>query len=191
VNGNRAWIAAAAVRRRWLDTLFARRTAPKETTLFIASQLVSMPGPLRNAMTRAPHLPLFGELTGHPSHDQLAAWPSPRLAMIPLAVLVTAYEDQMGGESGKTTWRSDVYSACSTSEAGAYLRFLAAAGYELSAIERAVADGVPYGGDHPTADMLAADTEPVGDEAASGSKQPGDKANVPPAGDADARQQGA
>jgi ParB family chromosome partitioning protein len=190
VQGNRAWIAAAAVRRRWLDAMFARRTAPKEAPLFIAGQLLSMPGPLRNAMTRAPHLPMFGELTGHLSHDQLAAWAAARLPMIPLAMIVTAYEDQMGGESGKTTWRSDVYSACSTSEAGDYLRFLAATGYELSAIERAVVDGFTYTGDHPADDIFAADSAPAGDgESATGSKQPGDIAEPVDSGDAGARQE--
>jgi ParB family chromosome partitioning protein len=53
---------------------------------------------------------------------------------MPLAVIVVAYEDQMGGEGGKATWRPDRYSPCHRDEAGAYLRFLASLGYELSLI---------------------------------------------------------
>ena len=45
IEGNKAWTAATEVRRRWLGTLFARRTAPRELTQFIARQLITMPEP--------------------------------------------------------------------------------------------------------------------------------------------------
>ena len=48
IEGNRAWKAAAEVRKRWLAaSLFARRTAPREAAQFVARQLLTMPDPLR------------------------------------------------------------------------------------------------------------------------------------------------
>jgi ParB family chromosome partitioning protein len=55
---------------------------------------------------------------------------------------------------GKNTWRTDRYSPCPRREAGAYLTFLASIGYPLSAIEQALADGVPYTGDIPAGPAL-------------------------------------
>jgi hypothetical protein len=99
----------------------------------------------------------------------------------------------MGGESGKGTWRSDIYSPCSTSEAGVYLRFLAATGYELSAIEGAVADGVAYTGGQPGNDLLGAGTEPGDGESGSGGSSESDEPPVvtEPVPDGDAAHQDA
>ena len=57
------------MRRRWLETLFARRTAPREVAPFIARQLLTMAEPLRSGLARAPGQGLFTQLTGHDSHD--------------------------------------------------------------------------------------------------------------------------
>ena len=57
--------AAAEVRKRWLASLFARRTAPREAALFAARQLLAMPDPLRAGLATAPRQPLFTEITGH------------------------------------------------------------------------------------------------------------------------------
>ena len=177
VEGNRAWIAAAAVRHRWLQALFTRRNAPKEVPLFVASQLLAMPAPLQDVLTSAPHRTMFSELAGRVDQAQLQTWTAGRLPLLSLALIVTAYEEQMDGDSGKPTWREDRYSPCSRTEAGAYLRFLASLGYELSAIERAVADGIPYTSDHsadelsPEADIdLSADAP--GDAKPAGTSQP-------------------
>jgi hypothetical protein len=56
---------------------------------------------------------------------------------------------------GRNTWRTDRYAPCSRAQAGHYLAFLASLGYELSAIEQAVADGTPYTGETPTNGLLA------------------------------------
>ena len=69
---------------------------------------------------------------------------------------------------GKNTWRADRYSPCPRQEAGSYLAFLASLGYQLSDIEQAVADGVPYTGEARPDDQLAA-----GDDPASPGIQPG------------------
>ena len=63
IEGNKAWAAAAEVRRRWLATLFARRTAPRELAQFIAGQLLTMPEPVRSGLARAP-----GQIAVHPAH---------------------------------------------------------------------------------------------------------------------------
>jgi len=146
VEGNRAWTAACTVRRRWLtEVLLPRRTAPKEAMPFITAQLLAMPGPLRDALTSAPRSDLFRELTkGSFRPAEAEAWPASRLPLVLLAVVAAAYEDRMGGDPGKATWRTDRYSPCSRDEAGAWFRFLAGIGYELSLIEQAVADGVPF-----------------------------------------------
>ena len=48
IEGNKAWQAAAEVRKRWLaDVLFARRSVPREVAAFVARQLLAMPEPLR------------------------------------------------------------------------------------------------------------------------------------------------
>ena len=67
-----------------------------------------------------------------------------------LGPVVTAYEQAMTEGEGRNTWRLDRYSPCPRDEAGRYLAFLGTLGYQLSDIERAVADGEPYTGDTPT-----------------------------------------
>ena len=71
IEGNKAWAAAAEVRRRWLETLFARRTAPPQVVPFIARQLLTMPEPLRSGLARAPGQGLFSQITGRDDHDWL------------------------------------------------------------------------------------------------------------------------
>jgi len=69
---------------------------------------------------------------------------------------------------GKMTWRTDrptEFSSCSRQDAGAYFRFLASIGGELSPIEQAVADGVPYTGEQP-GDSLGTGAEPDDQEPA-------------------------
>ena len=47
-----------------------------------------------------------------------------------------AYEERMDGDQGRFTWRTDRrFTQCPRDDAGAYFRFLASAGYELSPIE--------------------------------------------------------
>jgi len=74
----------------------------------------------------------------------------------------------MDGDQGRFTWRTDRrFTQCPRDDAGAYFRFLASVGYELSPIEQAVADGVPFG---DTGDQPVGPTEP--DEPVSGPDAP-------------------
>lgn len=149
IEGNRAWAAAGDVRRQWLTSLLARNRAPREVALFAARQLLTRPAPVRDKITCAPSLPLFRELAGPVTAAELDAWPAQRLPLLSLAIIATAFEEAMGSDHGKWTWRTDKerFSPCRREEAGTYLRFLASMNYELSAIEKAVADGTPYEGE--------------------------------------------
>ena len=122
IEGNKAWKAAAEVRKRWLaNELFARRTAPREAAPFITRQLLSMPDPFRSGLAAAPGRLLFSEITGHYAERWLETCdtaPAGRLPLLMLGPIVTAYEQAMTEGEGKNTWRTDRYSPCPRSEAG-------------------------------------------------------------------------
>jgi ParB family chromosome partitioning protein len=159
IEGNKAWTAAANVRKRWLaGSLLARRTTPREAMPFITGQLLEMPAPVRDAITHASRSSLFQEITGGIiRHDEnTGTWPAGRLPIAILAVIAASYEERMDGDQGRFTWRTDRrFTQCPRDDAGAYFRFLTSVGYELSPIEQAVADGVPYTGDQPANDLSA------------------------------------
>jgi ParB family chromosome partitioning protein len=157
IQGNKAWKAAAEVRKRWLAThLFPRRTVPREASQFVARQLLAMPDPLRSGLATAHSRLLFTEITGQPAakwQDACDTAAIGRLPLLMLAPIVTAYEQAMAEGEGKNTWRPDRYSPCPRNEAGRYLTLLASLGYQLSDIEQAVAGDVPYTGDSPRGDF--------------------------------------
>jgi ParB family transcriptional regulator, chromosome partitioning protein len=64
IQGNKAWKAAAQVRKRWLATnLFPRRTVPRQAAQFVTRQLLTMPDPLRSGLATAHSRALFTEIT--------------------------------------------------------------------------------------------------------------------------------
>ena len=168
IDGNLAWVAAGNVRRRWLASeLIPRRTAPRTATAFITAQLLAMPDPVRDVIARASRSSTFAQITGGTiRHDQdTGTWPAARHTIALLAVIAACYEDRMDGDHGKYTWRTDRrFTQCSRDAAGAYLQFLATAGHELSPIEQAVAEGVPYTGDQPTDSTEPAEPRDQSDE---------------------------
>jgi ParB family chromosome partitioning protein len=183
IEGNKAWAAAGEVRKRWLQTLLARRTAPRQIAPFLARQLLTIPEPLRANLATAHASALFTELAGQEDHQALQdcdTSPAGRLQLLMLAPIVTAYEQEISAPDSfrRSTWRQDRYSPCPRDQAGAYLAFLASLGHELSVIEQAVADGLPYTGDTTaetpdgtpdapdTADGEATDDETADHEAA-------------------------
>ena len=185
IEGNKAWAAATIVRHRWLASeLFARRSAPREAARFAARKLLTMPVPLHRGLVSAPSRRLFEEIT----RQDAAAWleicdttTPARLPLLILAPVVTAYELAMTEAEGRNTWRTDRYSPCPREDAGTYLKFLASAGYELSAIEKAVADGLPYIGDEPgplPPESAAADDPSIatGADLAGDGQEPGEDA---------------
>ena len=157
IEGNKAWAAATEVRRRWLETLFARRTVPREVAQFITRQLLTIPEPVRSGLARAPGQALFSQLTGRDSNDWLQACvtaPAGRLPMAMFAPIATAFESAMSEGEGRSTWRTDRYSPCPRQQAADYLTLLATLGYQLSDIEQAVAEQRPYTGEAPPGQPL-------------------------------------
>ena len=161
IEGNKAWQAAAEVRKRWLaDVLFARRSVPREVAAFVARQLLAMPEPVRAGLTMAPGRVSFAEVT----RQDAARWleicdttAAARLPLLMLAPIAVTYEHAMTQGEGRNTWRTDArWSPCPRAQAGQYLAFLASLGYQLTPIEQAVADGVPWTGDTPASDALTA-----------------------------------
>lgn len=185
IEGNKAWTAAAEVRKRWLQQLLARRSAPAEVARFVAGQLLTMPEPLRLGLAAAHLKPLFAEMTGTDAAKAVegcgTCQPS-RLPLLMLAPLAVAYEGEMCGAdaSRRSTWRTDRYSPCPPADAGRYLAFLASLGYRLSVIEQAVADGVPYTGDNVADPDPAGSANSIADETretkaeGEGARSPGD-----------------
>jgi ParB/Sulfiredoxin domain len=197
-DGNTAWAAAGEVRKRWVAQLLWRRTAPKEVLRFVARQLFDLPDALRRGLPAAPGRVVFLELTGKPLEAVLRdcdTAPVARLPLLALAPIAIAYESEMAGDGERrNTWRTDAWAPCSRKDAAVWLKFLAGLGYQLSAIEQAVADGVPYTGDDTPGDPDPADEgapgEPDGsadaDDPDPGNAASGDQeSEVTSAGDAD------
>ena len=185
IEGNRAWKAASQVRKRWLATvLFARRAAPRQAAPFVARTLLAMADPVRTNLAIVRGRQLFGEVTGTEADKWLEACDTTAAARLPLLMLapiVTAFEQAMTEGDGVNTWRTDRYAPCPRREAARYLSFLASAGYQLSVIEQALADDVPYTGDNP------AEPGPAGQPAAARSPGTGNDDSVPAAGDGTGR----
>jgi ParB family chromosome partitioning protein len=192
IEGNRAWVAAAEVRRRWVAELLSRRTAPREVAQFVAAQLLTMPTPLRGALGNAHAQTMFAELAGQDATtlvERCATSQPSRLPLLMLAPIVTAYETEICGEGERrSTWREDRYSPCPRTDAGSYLAFLAGLGHQMAPIERAVADGVPYTGDNPAAplDDSAADPGTAEPSAADQDTADADAGDATVGGDSDA-----
>jgi ParB family chromosome partitioning protein len=172
IEGNKAWTAATEVRRRWLATLLARRTAPRELTQFVARQLISMPEPVCSGLGRAHRQALFGQVTGRSDADWLTistTAPAGRLPLVMFAPVATAFESAMGEGEGRNTWRTGRYSPCPRQQAAAYLTLLAGLGYQLSVIEQAVARQQPYTGEIPPGQpVIGQDSDPAQDADGTG-----------------------
>jgi ParB family transcriptional regulator, chromosome partitioning protein len=172
IEGNKAWTAATEVRRRWLATLFARRTAPRELTQFVARQLITMPEPVCSGLGRAHRQPLFSQLTSRSEDEWLTiseTAPAGRLPLVMFAPIATAFESAMGEGEGRNTWRTGRYSPCPREQAAAYLTLLAGLGYQLSVIEQAVARQQPYTGETPPGQaIISQDSNPAQDADGTG-----------------------
>jgi ParB family transcriptional regulator, chromosome partitioning protein len=178
IEGNKAWTAAGTVRQRWLAEYLTRKTPPRDDTpviaRFVTTRLLSMPEPLCRALGGIRHGQIFRAI-GAPTADAAEAAPQPKLWLLALAPIAAAYEDQITGSGPeRDTWRTDRYSPCPRTQAGQWLAFTAELGHQLTPIEQAVADSVPYRGDAPAGQPDAAsDGEPGGPEG------PGDAPDLP------------
>ncbi len=168
IEGNKAWQAAAEVRKRWLaDVLFARRAAPREVAQFVARQLLTMPEPLRTGLSIAPGRMSFTEVTRQDAGKWLeicGTTAGARLPLLMLAPIAVTYEYAMTQGEGRNTWRTDRYSPCPRTQAGEYLAFLASIGHTLTPIEQAVADDIPWTGDTPVGTLADPSDDPASDD---------------------------
>ncbi len=122
IANNKAWRSAEVVRREWLATFCARKTAPKGASRLIADWLRRANRPLVTALERrSPRAhSLFGaSLQVDESSDS-------RAQVVALAIVLAAYEDDTGTHSWRHVNDATVR----------YLRYLAENGYELSDVER-------------------------------------------------------
>jgi len=149
IASNKDWDSAQTVRRRWLRTFLARKTAPAGAVAFVAGSLAAADHEITRALTSGHRL--AHELLGLGDQAPTLGRRTPavvglvekagagRAQQLLLGLVLAAYEDV----AGRHSWRqvSD-----STSR---YLRFLEASGYELSAVEQRachpheVVDAVP------------------------------------------------
>jgi ParB family transcriptional regulator, chromosome partitioning protein len=183
IEGNKAWTAAGTVRQRWLAEYLARKAPARDDTpviaRFVTTRLLTMPEPLCRALGGIRHGQIFRAI-GAPA-DAAEAAPLPKLWLLALAPIAAAYEDQITGTgSERDTWRTDRYSPCPRTQAGQWLAFTAELGHQLTPIEQAVADGVPYRGDAPAGRQDAASD---GDSEPGGPEGPADAHDLPDADD--------
>ena len=112
IEGNKAWQAAAEVRKRWLaDVLFARRTAPREVAQFVARQLLAMPEPVRTGLSMAPGRMSFSEVTRQDAGKWLEIADTTAVARLPLLMftpIAVTYEYAMTQGEGRHTWRTEI-----------------------------------------------------------------------------------
>ena len=101
IRGNKAWKAAATVRKRWLAAqLFARRSAPREVAQFVARQLLTMPDPLRAGLATAHVRVLFAEVTAQPAERWIEACDTAAAGRLPLLMLAPIATARLGSSSG-------------------------------------------------------------------------------------------
>jgi ParB family transcriptional regulator, chromosome partitioning protein len=133
---NKAWREAEPIRRVWLRSLAARKTAPKGAAALITTSLTADSNTVRKAMENS--APLAAELLGvdhREAIEQAAATATDaRALVISLVVVLAAYESGTRVD----TWRSPM------SADRRYFGWLADNGYPLSEVE-ALAGPKPKG----------------------------------------------
>jgi ParB family transcriptional regulator, chromosome partitioning protein len=133
---NKAWRSAATVRRQFLSTLLARKTAPKGSATYIAVEIGTGIHELRRGMERghqtaAELLGLDRSKDRHAIAAAAAAATDGRAQVIALAVVLGDIEES----TDVHTWRNP------SDTVRRYFAFLAANGYTLSDVEQ-LAGGV-------------------------------------------------
>ena len=135
LRNNRAWRSAETVRREWLKTFVARKSAPKGALRYVLSELARADYDLSGAMQKGHHRfarELLGVDDTNALNEAMTVASDARAQMIALALVLGAHEAQLH----VGTWRWCPYWQ------SRYLSQLAAWGYEVSEIEQlAIDDG--------------------------------------------------
>jgi ParB family transcriptional regulator, chromosome partitioning protein len=156
IDSNKAWDSAQKVRRNWLKGLFARKSAPKGSPVFVATAL-ALDGVL---LGEADGNHLTATLIGVGSNELLAAEVSTatdgRANLLTLAQVLGAYE----AHTDRNDWRNQRPATVR------YLLFLKKIGYDLSPVER-----------RATGEAVTLDGEPVntGGTDSAGADEPEDQ----------------
>lgn len=137
IANNKAWDSATEVRRNWLKTFLARKSAPKDAGLYVARALLDHSRTVGEAIGR--NNQLLVELLGH---KRAASWePSPlrdtidkatpaRAQVLTLGVVLAGVESSLD----RWSWRQP------TATAADYLNALVSWGYELADVEKIITD---------------------------------------------------
>jgi len=131
IESNKSWRAAETVRRDWLRTFLARKTAPKGTAQFVGTALALNADTIVSIGGNHLAADLLGcDSQGYGRSTDLSALivkaSEARAQVITLAQVLAAYEDATDTNS----WRS------ATDGTRRYLEFIAANGYQLAGVER-------------------------------------------------------
>lgn len=168
VEGNKAWRAAAAVRRDWLRELLMRKTAPKPVLRWVAEQTFRAPKPVQSWTGDVARVAILADLLGRDKQSgDRTEWIDPnatpgRLALLMLAPYAAAFEKRI---EASNVWRTDKPEWDTPDirrDACTWLTFLGELGYPLSRIEQAVIADEAYTLEAETAkeqDETAADAE--------------------------------
>ncbi|MEU0770564.1 ParB/RepB/Spo0J family partition protein [Streptomyces albogriseolus] len=156
VQGNKDWVAANDVRREWLAQFARRKSWPKETqdvmSRFVASQILLGGHIITSGMNTSDSLKLacqwlaLGEDADWAQCAEAAAQAAPgKLPLIQFAAVAAIMERQVGAKD-RRAWRTDrlAYTEGTRKRIASYLQALGSLGYELSPVERAVAEGRTY-----------------------------------------------
>jgi ParB family chromosome partitioning protein len=143
IESNKAWASAETVRRDWLRTFVARKTAPKGTAAFLAAALAHDAETVASVGGNHLAADLLGcDATGYGRSSGLAALVAEandaRAQVLALAQVLAAHEDS----TDRGDWRHI------RPHVARYLRFIEKQGYTLSTVERR-ACGDRQGDDRP------------------------------------------
>lgn len=160
IEHNKQWRAAEPVRREYVNTLLARRTAPKGTLRYVTEAIVANPervGDGKEEMVRElVGIESSGDYHRSAAPTMAAEATDARLPLVLLAQVAADCEQRMDVH----VWRRPQ----SYADVGRYLAYLAAAGYGLSEIEQHVVDAMT--GEADTPDSSEDDLDDEEDDAA-------------------------
>jgi ParB family chromosome partitioning protein len=157
IQSNKDWDSAETVRRQWLRTFLARKSAPNTAAAFIAGSLARTDHAVTRALTGGNRL--AHDLLGLPDQAPTLGRRAPamvelvgkandaRAQMIALGLVLAAYEEA----TNRNCWRSV------SDDTTRYLRYLEANGYELSTVERRACGEAPL----PQTDTEPATQQPI------------------------------
>jgi ParB family chromosome partitioning protein len=142
IANNKAWKSAETVRRDWLRTLAARKTAPKDAGTFLAHTLATSADDAAHAASTGhalahdllginpPKSTGYGYYGRHGVTDLIDAASPARAQVIALTLALAGIEHR----TGTHTWRNP------SADVVRYLRTIAAWGYTLSEVEQTTID---------------------------------------------------